>query len=130
VNFTIVNPHDPYVMTAPDLKVAAVAIALLGEGRYGLKGIGESTGEDVPTFLLGGHDRWYLDAFGTTFERALDSVICDRADELAAALNSVTLDAGAASSLVDLKAMARTMADNVRRVMSARAATTAAQVPA
>ena len=56
MKFDLVNPSDPYTLEADDLQVAGVACCLLGNGKYGLTGLGDDAGQDVPMFLLGGHD--------------------------------------------------------------------------
>lgn len=68
--FEIINPCDPYTMDAPSLELAAVAIALIGEGQMGLKEIGGDA--EVPVFLTGGHDEWFQEHCGKTFEQALE----------------------------------------------------------
>jgi hypothetical protein len=65
-------------MQAPDLLIAALAICLIGEGKYGLTGIEEHKGNNVPIFLLQGHDEWFKENFGVSFERALSDAIKNR----------------------------------------------------
>lgn len=38
MQFEIINPHDPYTLEAPDFLTALTAIALIGEGKYGIRG--------------------------------------------------------------------------------------------
>ena len=66
----IINPSDHYTMVVTD-RAAAVAICILGEGRYSLKAPnGESV---VPLFLLGGHDEWMKETFGKDFGELLEA---------------------------------------------------------
>jgi hypothetical protein len=64
--YEIVNPSDPYTCDVPDFKVAAVMVVILGEGQYALK----SETKNVPMFLVDGHDEWFQEQFGQTFEEA------------------------------------------------------------
>jgi len=40
IEFEIINPHDKCFLTVPDFSTALAAIALLGEGSYGIEGGG------------------------------------------------------------------------------------------
>lgn len=114
MRFEIINPSDPYVMEACDLEVAAVAICLLGEGQYSLKGLAGDAGTDVPFFMLGGVDAWFTEKFGRNFQDTVNRVVSDRVAELAAALDSVTLARGERSSLNDIGRQAAEMAQVLR----------------
>ncbi len=87
--FEIINPHDPYTMEAPDLEIAAVAIAILGGGQYGLKELSGDKSGEVPVFLIGGHDEWFVKQFGRDFAATLDIVATNRRDALVKSLASV-----------------------------------------
>ena len=116
MKFEIINPPNPYTMEADDLEVAAVAVCLLGDGRYGLdaQGIDADTGADVPIFLLGGHDDWFTSRFGADYESTARRVLNHRNDALARALESVTLGRAERSSLNDIGGRAKTLARAVR----------------
>lgn len=60
MKFEIINPSDPYTMEADDLEIAAVSVSFLGDGKYALEGIDDAQGNNVPMFLLGGHDECYF----------------------------------------------------------------------
>jgi hypothetical protein len=115
MKFEIINPSDPYTMTAPDLEVAAVAVSLLGDGKYPLKGVGGDAGQDVPPFLFGGHDEWFASKFGMNYEATAEHVLNHRAGELAETLDSVTLGREQRSSLNDIGGLARILSTAVRR---------------
>ena len=115
MQFEIINPSDPYTMTAPDLEVAAVAVSLLGDGKYLLKGLGDDAGQDVPTFLFGGHDEWFVSKFGMNYEDTAEHVLNHRAGELAESFDSVTLGREQRSSINDIGGLARSLAAAVRR---------------
>src|SRR3990172_5720522 len=102
MKFEIVNPSDPYTMEAPDMEIAAVAVVLLGEGMYPLTGVGEAAGRNVPPFLFGGQDEWFVTQFGVNFEDTADRVMACRREELALAFDSVTLQRAEVSSLNDI----------------------------
>ncbi|PIM51887.1 hypothetical protein CS062_17325 [Roseateles chitinivorans] len=116
MRFEIVNPSDPYTMEAEDLEVAAVACGLIGQGRYGLKALSPDAGaqNDVPIFLLGGHDEWFIGKFGMDWENTARHVLDHRRDALAAAAASVTLDRAERSSLNNIGAIAKQLAKALR----------------
>lgn len=87
--FNIINPSDPYTLEAPDLAIAAVAICLLGEGKYALEELGGDRSGYVPAFLMGGHDEWFIKQFGADFSAVVDRIVATRSDELSRALASV-----------------------------------------
>ena len=109
--FEIINPSDAYTMEASDLETAAVAVVVLGHGMYGLRGLGDADGKDVPVFILGGHDEWFATQFGRLFEESVDRV--DRA-ALASALGSVKLSNGERTSMNNIGAKAHRMASLLR----------------
>ncbi len=52
----LINPSDPVTFEMQDVKVAGVAVLLLGRGAYGLK---TADGNDVvPLMLFDGGERW------------------------------------------------------------------------
>lgn len=87
--FNIINPSDPYTMRAVDLEIAAVAICLLGSGKYALEEIGGDRSGEVPFFILGGHDEWFTRQFDRDFKTTVDVVVDKRAEELVKSLASV-----------------------------------------
>lgn len=87
--FNIVNPHDPYTLEAPDLEIAANAIALIGQGQYGLHELSGDQSGNVPMFPIDGHDEWFTKQFGRDFAASLSYCMENRADELSKALASV-----------------------------------------
>lgn len=115
MKFEIINPSDPYTMEAADLEVAAVAVCFLGAGRYGLEGIGEDAGQDVPIFLFDGHDAWFISKFGMNFEDTSEHVVEHRAPALADAFDSVTLGRAERSSMNNIKGTAQALSNAVRK---------------
>ena len=124
MKFEIINPSDPYTMTAPDLEVAAVAVIFLGNGKYPLEGLDDAAGQGVPAFLFGGHDEWFASKFGMSFQDTAEHVLWHRNEELATTLDSVTLRRTKASSLNDIGGRARALAQAVRRKVSSNAEVT------
>lgn len=114
MKFEIINPSDPYMMTAPDLQIAAVAVCLLGDGKYPLSGIDEDEGNDVPAFLFGGHDEWFTEKFGSNFHETAERTITGRNDDLVSALESVQLQRGTRTSMNDIARRAKNLAIAVR----------------
>ena len=115
MKFNLVNPSDPYTLEADDLQVAAVACCLLGNGKYGLTGLGDDAGQDVPIFLLGGHDEWFEETFGMDYETTATHALSHRNDALARAFESVTLGREERSSINDIGGKARDIAQAIRR---------------
>lgn len=87
--FEIINPSDPYTIEAPDLKVAAVACVLLGNGKLGFQGI--DCEAEVPLFLFGGYDEWFTKHCGGDFKSVMAQVTESRLSELADCLDSVLI---------------------------------------
>lgn len=87
--FSITNPSDPYTMEAPDLEIAACAVALLGRGAYGLQELSGDKSGNVPPFPVTGHDEWFTRQFGRNFDATLNYVVEQRGEALAKALASV-----------------------------------------
>jgi len=101
-------------MKADDLQVAAVAICLLGNGQYMLKGLDEDKGQEVPFFFFGGADDWFTEKFGMSYEDTATQTIKNRSDSLAQALESVTLVGSYQSSLNDIGGRALSLARTIR----------------
>lgn len=102
--FNISNPSDPYTMRAVDLEIAAVAVSLLGHGKYMLEEIGGDRSGVVPFFLFGGHDDWFTKQFGRNFADSLNHVLENRDDDLVKALASVFIGTPADKLAFDEKA--------------------------
>lgn len=115
MKFEIVNPSDPYTLEAPSLDVAAVACSFLGEGKYGLKALDSDASNDVPIFLFGGHDEWFLEKSSLNYEDTADHVIHTKREELATCLDSVRLGQARRSSLNNIKARAQALSNAIRR---------------
>jgi len=114
MQFEIVNPSDAYTIKADDLQVAAVAVCLLGNGQYMLKGLDEDKGQEVPFFFFGGADEWFTEKFGMSYEDTATQTFKNRSDSLARALESVTLVGSYQSSLNDIGGRALTLARTIR----------------
>ncbi len=117
MKFDLINPSDPYTFEADDLQVAAVMVCLLGEGRYLADALGEDAdkGNNVPAFLFGGHDEWFVSKFARTYEATFTHCLEHRTDALARAFESVTLGAARRSSLNDIGGRAARLAQAIRR---------------
>lgn len=74
--YEIANPSDPYTMQAEDFNVAAVTVAILGNGAYGIPG----------TPILFGWDQWLKER-----EIDLPKFIDARLTEIIACLESVMI---------------------------------------
>ncbi|MDH7551838.1 hypothetical protein [Stenotrophomonas geniculata] len=113
--YKIINPSDPYHLTADDLVLAAIAACLLGHGKYALEATDGSEG--VPLFLFGGHDEWFAAQGAGSFDAALTAATGQRAEALAEVLESVTI-VGTRSSLNDIGEAAARLAVGVRRMVA------------
>lgn len=116
MRFDLINPSDPYTLEADDLEIAAVAVCLLGNGKYPADALCDDAnlGNNVPAFLFGGHDEWFTKRFGGTFEEVVDRALKERGDAVARALESVTLGRAERTSLNDIGGKARELAAAVR----------------
>jgi hypothetical protein len=89
--FEIINPHDPYTIIADDLEIAAVAVCILGEGKYSLKELTGDKSAYVPFFPIDGQDEWFTKWFGRTFEQSVTYASEERGADLAKCLASVMI---------------------------------------
>lgn len=119
MKFNLINPSDPYTFEADDLEVAAVMVCLLGDGKYLADALGEDAdkGNNVPAFLFGGHDEWFVSKFGMNYADTAEHCLQHRVDDLARAFESVQLQLGSErrSSMNDIGARARALAQVIRR---------------
>jgi hypothetical protein len=100
--FDLINPSDACLMISDDFEAAAVAICLLGEGKYSLEQLDANplaTPLEVPMFLFGGHEEWFKKTFGHDFETSAKIYRDDKLKALTDALDSVVY-----GKLGDLKA--------------------------
>ncbi|MGQ3051056.1 MAG: hypothetical protein ACT6S0_04665 [Roseateles sp.] len=114
MKFNLINPSDAYHFEADDLEIAAVMVCVLGAGKYGADPLGADRANGVPVFIFGGHDAWFTERFGRSFEGTVEHCLETRADALARAFDSVTLTNGRRSSLNNIGANAREYAKAVR----------------
>ena len=116
MRFNLINPSDPYTLEADDIEIAAVAVCLLGCGKYPADALGDDAnkGNNVPAFLFGGHDEWFESRFGGTYEAVAERCLKDRADAVARAFESVKLGSKRRTSLNDIGGKARELAEVVR----------------
>lgn len=121
MKFEIINPSDPYTMEADDLQIAAVAVCLLGDGKYAAKGVEADSGQDVPIFLFGGVDEWFTEKFGMDYFETASHTLNNRNDALARAFESVKLARGERSSINDIGGRACSIAKAIREKASALA---------
>jgi hypothetical protein len=125
VKFNLINPSDPYTFEADDLEVAAVAVCLLGEGKYPADAMGADAdqGNNVPPFLFGGHDEWFTARFGAGFEDTTLHCLTHRTDAVARVLESMKLGSVRRSSLNDIGGRARELAKGIREKYAATTST-------
>ena len=111
--YKIVNPSDPYTITADDRAVACVAVMLLGEGKYALKDEQDVT--VLPLFLFGGDpEGWLLKEHSVA---NLGDFVNSRAGDIATALRTVKLPKGQRrSSLNDIGGRAKQLAKRFREI--------------
>lgn len=95
--FDIINPSNAYTIEAPDLELAAVAICLIGEGKYALNELSGDKSGHVPAFLIGGHDEWFQKQFDRDFGASVAAVTGTpaRREQLVKALASVHIGGAA-----------------------------------
>lgn len=93
--FEIINPSDPYTIEAPDMKIAAAACVLLGNGQYAFRPLEGEGAVEVPLFLFGGHDEWFKEQFGAGTDAVLTDIMENRRAALADCLDSTTYGSAA-----------------------------------
>ncbi|MFJ0091963.1 hypothetical protein ACLDXG_19785, partial [Acinetobacter baumannii] len=87
--FELINPSDKCTFEAPNLKIAALVTCVLGNGQYSAKGIENDL--DVPFFIFGGHDEWFISNFGLNFKETYIQVRNEEKFDLVNSFNSVLL---------------------------------------
>lgn len=87
--FELINLSDKCTFEASNLKIAAIVTCVLGNGQYSAKGLQHDL--DVPFFLFGGHEEWFVSRFGTNFEETLIQVRNAEKQDLVDSFNSVLL---------------------------------------
>lgn len=107
--YSISNPSDPYVMQAPTLLIAQMAVVILGGGMYGLWRDGETV-LGIPQT-----PEWLKATFGDHTK-----YIDENIDALIAALDSVKFDGEKRTSLNNIGASAREFAKQLRERKKAR----------
>lgn len=117
MKFEVINPHDPYSMESPDFVTALAAIAILGEGKYGVRGHGFT----APPALFGDWPKEVYQAAGIAgceelFELGRGRLEIDRAfnEAVAAALDSIKLERESITSTVDLARLGKANAAALR----------------
>ncbi|WP_267530607.1 hypothetical protein [Acinetobacter oleivorans] len=87
--FELINLSNKCTFEAPNLKIAAIVTCVLGNGQYSAKGIENDL--DVPFFIFGGHDEWFVSNFGQNFEETFIQVRNEEKYDLVNSFNSVLL---------------------------------------
>lgn len=105
--YEIINPSDPVRVESEDQTVACVAVALLGEGRYGLRN--EDGDSVLPPLFLGGTEQW-LASVGIA---SLDEYVETNASAIATVLESATL--GSAKDFAFFKSAMAAIDDPAKR---------------
>jgi hypothetical protein len=83
--YNLINPTDLITFHAPDTQVAALAVLLFSNGKYGADCVdGTDADEDVPTFLKGGALAWW----SARYDQPIVIVAQERMPEVLAALRS------------------------------------------
>lgn len=82
--YEIINPSDPYTFEEPDVVTGAVALVVLGEGKYAGRPI-DGKADEIPLWLFGGHEEWFK-AHGV---EDLEAFVDGHSEEVAACLESV-----------------------------------------
>jgi hypothetical protein len=88
--YEIVNPSDAYTVECPDLQIAMVVCILLGRGQYALRPL-EENAVAVPMFMFGGLEKFCEKNFKKPDAEVVQHCMKQRADEVAAALDSVLI---------------------------------------
>ncbi len=105
-NLTLVNPSDDIVFDASDKKVAALAVIIMGNGKYGAK---DEAGETVvPVWIFGWRRPWEDLYPGEKPEKAM----IDNKAEVCKALRSFRMRSGGEpTSMADICQSAQEQAE-------------------
>lgn len=106
----IINPSDPVLIDVSDLKAAALAVVVLGEGFYGLS----LEDGDMPMVAFAPDliDDWSHERFGCSFREMQGDLTLER---VASALDTVQIEGGAeATSMNDIVGRAKLLAKAYR----------------
>lgn len=115
--FEIINPSDPYTITGEPASAAAATL-FLGEGQYALR---DAANESVlPLCLFGGHEKAMADLGVPDFDAWLSDP--DNLESVAEALDTVRLGRDKRSSLNNIGARAKELADALRVTVAERRA--------
>lgn len=88
--YKITEARAPYWMKAPNLAVAAVAVLMIGNGRFGVKELGGQ--QEMPVFKIDGMvDIWSENTFGHKIDEVVAKVSAQWTIELRHALESIKL---------------------------------------
>lgn len=113
--YSIANPHDQLTIESESLEIAAVAVAIMGTGKYGL--LDENGDTVMPTFITGGHEEWFTEQFGHSFAASMEwATSAEHMLELVEALDSVVCGSRDEYSL--LRAEAKEAGKNINEVRS------------
>jgi hypothetical protein len=120
MRFTIINPSDDYTIDCATLEIAAVACLTIGRGKYAFKQDGGSI--EIPTFLFGGYQDWFMKTFKESVDDVFERVMKEPL-KLADAFDSVLIKGCKTkedsdkkrSSLNDIGQYAWDMASTIRR---------------
>lgn len=123
--YEVINPSDCCTFESPSHEVAALVVFLLGHGAYA----GSChDGPEVPIFLLGGAEEWYLETFGRSVSDGLGTLKTETAEALRSLIYASASDRAAIlasggdlakfndhkrSSLNDINARARRIAQGL-----------------
>ncbi len=81
--------REKFSFEAPNLKIAALVVCSLCHGQYPAVSVdGEN---EIPQFIFGGHDEWFISNFGTNFVETLNEVLTHDKDQLYKSLNTVLM---------------------------------------
>ena len=105
--YEIINPSDKCFLSGENLEAICAAVALIGDGKYGLTSDDGST--VMPVFILGGRDAWWKEKFG---HEAQEFVVRENFPAIAAALRSFRYETKR-SSMNNIGAAARAMAKHL-----------------
>lgn len=105
--YEIINPSDKCFLTGAGEPLAAACL-FLGRGRYALRD--KAGNEGCPLFLFGGHDVWWQETFGRTFDAYMNT---KPYNEIAVVLETFRYD-GQRSSLKNIGKAAKTTARSLR----------------
>ena len=113
MKFVIQTPNL-HTMEAPDIKIAATVICLLGNGQFTGSGIGTDKAIFIPKMNKAFADQWFRTEFNSDYNTVVTDTLFNRNGDLAKAFESVNLVSIVQKTNEDIDSHSRKIARAIR----------------